>query len=78
MFFAAVEGYFDRLEDSANMFRNLAGIVNRSMGGSANMNEVWPLHNDKKQRVVKAWSEEDLKAITTRANDIFARNKKGK
>ena len=59
------------MDDHAAMFRILATVINRSMGGEANMNDVWPLHNDPKTETIKPWSEEELREITERAQRQF-------
>jgi hypothetical protein len=74
MFFAACEGYFDKLEDTAALFRNLAGIVNRSMGGKADMQNIWPLFNDPKPEIMKPWTAEELEEMKVRHNKIFSSN----
>lgn len=75
MFFAACEGYFDKLDDTAALFRNLSAVVNRSMGGKADMEKIWPLHSDKQHTssdIMKPWTKEEVKAMTDKANKIFA------
>lgn len=64
MFFCACEGYFDKLDDTAGLLRNLAGIIHRTMGGKNDMVDIWPLHNDKKPEKVKMWDDNELKELT--------------
>lgn len=75
MFFAACEGYFDKLEDTAILFRNLANITHRSMGGKADIISLWPLHADRlttREDIMKPWTQEEIKEMTERANKQFS------
>jgi hypothetical protein len=63
MFFAATEGYFDKLDDTAALFRNLASVVNRSAGGKADMQQIWPLFADPKPEIMKPWTKEEIEVM---------------
>lgn len=78
MFFAACEGYFDKLDDEAALFRNLAVIVHRTMGGKGDIEKVWQLHNDPKPEIMQPWTKEEIEEMTKKANEKFrnARNER--
>jgi len=60
MFFAACEGYFDKVDEQQMMFRRLAEITHKSMGGKADSRELWPLWGDKQKAVdTIVWGSKD-------------------
>lgn len=76
MFFAACEGYYDKLEDNTIQLRNLADIMHRSLGGKTDIQNIWPLHNDPKKERIPDWTAEEIDCITRNANQVFAQTNK--
>lgn len=46
------------------------------MGGKDNMQECWPLHIDPPMEIMTPWTEEELKAMTEKAQVLFKQQKK--
>lgn len=58
----AVQGYFDKRKDDARLLRNIAWINYKVNGGkSKNINELWPIQEEKKEEVVKTWGSQEEK-----------------
>ena len=72
-FHLACEGYYAGLEDSESMFRNLAIITYKSMGGKDDISHVWKLKRDAKNIDAKPFTPEEIEKITARANLIFSK-----
>jgi hypothetical protein len=70
-FYLAREGYFDRVEDTEAAMRNLAIIVNRSMGGDARIENVWTLRRDPKPERIKPLKQAELQDILNKHKEVF-------
>lgn len=60
MFFAACEGYFDKIDEEQRMFRRLAVILHQTWGGKGTERDLWPLFSDKNKKTqTKTWGSKE-------------------
>ena len=75
MFFAACEGYSDKLDDYKSISRRIALIIHRGFGGKLSERQLLPLRGENKgPENVKVWGSkeeyEEMRAAIMKAHKI--------